>query len=99
PEAARFGPAELAEFFADRLKVLLREAGKRHDLVDAVFALGDDDLVRMVARIDALAAFLATADGANLLAGHKRASNILAAEARKESLPTGEPVRAPRAPA
>ena len=76
-------------FFADRLKVLLRDQGKRHDLVDAVFALGDDDLVRIVRRVEALDAFLATDDGANLLAGHRRASNILKAEAKKGELPTG----------
>jgi len=80
-------------FFADRLKVVLRDQGRRHDLVDAVFALGDDDLVRIAARLDALAAFLATPDGADLLAGHKRASNILAAEARKGPLPDGDPAR------
>ena len=49
---------EVLAFFADRLKVLLREEGKRHDLVDAVFALGDDDLVRIVARVEALGGFL-----------------------------------------
>jgi glycyl-tRNA synthetase beta chain len=76
-------------FFADRLKVLLRDQGKRHDLVDAVFALGDDDLVRIVRRVEALDAFLATEDGANLLAGSKRAANILRAEAKKGELPTG----------
>ncbi|MFP5296183.1 MAG: glycine--tRNA ligase subunit beta, partial [Alphaproteobacteria bacterium] len=81
--------ANLLAFFADRLKVLLRDQGKRHDLVDAVFALGDDDLVRIVRRVEALDAFLATDDGANLLAGHRRASNILKAEARKGELPTG----------
>jgi glycyl-tRNA synthetase beta chain len=70
-------------FIADRLKVQLRDQGKRHDLVDAVFALGDDDLVRIVARVEALAAFLKTEDGKNLLAGHKRATNILAAEDKK----------------
>jgi glycyl-tRNA synthetase beta chain len=74
---------ELLLFFADRLKVLLRDEGKRHDLVDAVFALGDDDLVRIVARVEALGAFLATEDGANLLAGYRRAVNILKAEAKK----------------
>ena len=77
-------------FFADRLKVLLRDQGKRHDLVDAVFALGDDDLVRIVRRVEALEAFLATDDGANLLAGYKRASNILRAEEKKGPLPTGD---------
>ena len=70
-------------FLADRLKVQLRDQGKRHDLVDAVFALGDDDLVRIVARVEALDAFLRTDDGANLLAGYKRAANILAAEEKK----------------
>ena len=73
----------LVPFFADRLKVLLRDQGKRHDLVDAVFALGDDDLVRITARVEALDAFLATEDGANLLAGYRRAVNILRAEAKK----------------
>ncbi len=81
--------ADLLAFFADRLKVLLRDQGKRHDLVDAVFALGDDDLVRIVRRVEALDAFLATEDGANLLAGYKRASNILKAEEKKGALPTG----------
>ncbi|MBU1346568.1 MAG: glycine--tRNA ligase subunit beta [Alphaproteobacteria bacterium] len=80
---------EVVAFFADRLKVLLRDQGKRHDLVDAVFALGDDDLVRIVRRVEALDAFLSTDDGANLLAGYKRASNILKAEEKKGPLPTG----------
>lgn len=90
---------DLLAFFADRLKVLLRDQGKRHDLVDAVFALGDDDLVRIVRRVEALDAFLATDDGANLLAGYKRASNILKAEEKKGPLPTGEPVALTGAPA
>ncbi|WP_260583327.1 glycine--tRNA ligase subunit beta [Sphingopyxis sp. PET50] len=65
-------------FFADRLKVQQREAGVRHDLIDAVFALGgEDDLVRLLARVKALQAFMATEDGTNLLAGYKRAANIL----------------------
>ncbi|WP_313101872.1 glycine--tRNA ligase subunit beta [Brevundimonas sp.] len=80
---------ELSAFFADRLTVLLRDQGQRHDLVAAVFALGDDDLVRIVRRVEALAAFLATDDGANLLAGYKRASNILKAEEKKGQLPQG----------
>ncbi len=86
-----YAPVErqLTAFFADRLKVLLRDQGKRHDLVDAVFALGDDDLVRIVRRVEALDAFLATDDGANLLAGYKRASNILKAEEKKGPLPVG----------
>ena len=79
----RFADADLLAFFADRLKVLLRDQGKRHDLVDAVFALGDDDLVRIVARVEALDAFLLTEDGANLLAGYRRAVNILKAETKK----------------
>ncbi|WP_436357268.1 glycine--tRNA ligase subunit beta [Brevundimonas sp. CEF1] len=80
---------EVLAFFADRLTVLLRDQGQRHDLVAAVFALGDDDLVRIVRRVEALAAFLATDDGANLLAGYKRASNILKAEEKKGPLPEG----------
>jgi len=80
---------ELLAFFADRLKVVLREQGKRHDLVDAVFALGDDDLVRIVDKVEAIDAFLKTEDGANLLAGYRRASNILKAEEKKGPLPTG----------
>jgi len=78
--------AEVLAFLADRLKMLLREQGRRHDLVDAVFALGDDDLVRIVARVEALDGFLRTEDGANLLAGYRRAVNILRAESKK----TGE---------
>lgn len=83
---------EVAAFFADRLKVLLRDQGKRHDLVDAVFALGDDDLVRIVARVEALDSFLTTEDGKNLLAGYKRAGNILKAEEKKGPLPAGPAV-------
>jgi glycyl-tRNA synthetase beta chain len=86
-------------FFADRLKVTLRDEGKRHDLVDAVFALGDDDLVRIVARVEALDGFLKTDDGANLLAGFKRAVNILKAEEKKGALPTGEAQPMASAPA
>jgi len=92
PLRKQFPPAigdELVAFFADRLKVALREQGKRHDLVDAVFALGDDDLARIVARIDALGIFLISEDGGNLLTGYRRASNILRAEERKGPLPTG----------
>ncbi|KRA70426.1 glycine--tRNA ligase subunit beta [Caulobacter sp. Root656] len=74
---------DVLAFFADRLKVTLKDQGKRHDLVDAVFALGDDDLVRIVARVEALDGFLTTDDGKNLLAGYKRASNILKAEEKK----------------
>ena len=72
---------KLTDFFADRLKVQQREAGVRHDLIDAVFALGgEDDLVRLLARVHALQAFMGTEDGANLLAGYKRAANILKKE-------------------
>jgi glycyl-tRNA synthetase beta chain len=68
----------LVLFLADRLKVQQREAGVRHDLIDAVFALGgEDDLVRLLARVKALQSFVETTDGANLLAGYKRAANIL----------------------
>jgi glycyl-tRNA synthetase beta chain len=69
------------DFVADRLKVQQREAGVRHDLIDAVFALGgEDDLVRLLARVHALQAFVITEDGTNLLAGYKRAANILKKE-------------------
>jgi glycyl-tRNA synthetase beta chain len=95
----RFASADLLAFFADRLKVLLREQGQRHDLVDAVFALGDDDLVRIVSRVDHLDRFLATEDGKNLLAGYKRAGNILKAEEKKGALPSGAPVDMPNASA
>ena len=73
---------ELLDFFADRLKVQQREAGVRHDLIDAVFALGgEDDLVRLLARVTALQVFVETGEGANLLAAYKRAANILKKEA------------------
>lgn len=75
---------DLLTFFADRLKQYLRDHGARHDLIDAVFALGEDDLVLIVKRVEALAAFLETEDGANLLAGYKRAANILKAEEKKD---------------
>jgi glycyl-tRNA synthetase beta chain len=78
---------ELLDFFADRLKVHLRERGVRHDHVEAVFALGeDDDLVRLIARVDALSEFLSTDDGENLLAAYKRASSIVAIEEKKEGV-------------
>jgi glycyl-tRNA synthetase beta chain len=77
----------LITFFADRLKVHLRSSGVRHDLIAAVFALGDeDDLVRLVSRVEALTRFLESDDGANLLAAHKRASNIVAIEEKKDSV-------------
>lgn len=74
----------LLSFFADRLKQYLRDQGKRHDLIDAVFALGEDDLVAITNRVDALQSFLGSEDGANLLAGFKRAANILKAEEKKD---------------
>ncbi len=72
---------ELMEFFAERLKVQQREAGVRHDLIDAVFALGgEDDLVRLLARVNALQPFVETEDGGDLLTAYKRAANILKKE-------------------
>jgi glycyl-tRNA synthetase beta chain len=77
---------DLLDFFADRLKVHLREEGIRHDYISAIFALGgEDDLVRLMSRVDALSGFLATEDGGNLLAAYKRASNIVAIEEKKDS--------------
>ncbi|WP_300116366.1 glycine--tRNA ligase subunit beta [Sphingobium sp.] len=84
-------PRKVLDFFADRLKVQQKEAGVRHDLIDAVFALGgEDDLVRLLARVKALQSFVATDDGATLLAGYKRAANIL----KKESPPSVTPAKA-----
>jgi glycyl-tRNA synthetase beta chain len=83
--AASLEVAELLEFFADRLKVHLREKGVRHDLISAVFAVGgEDDLVRLLARVDALAAFLASEDGADLLTAFRRAANIVRIEEKKD---------------
>jgi glycyl-tRNA synthetase beta chain len=89
-DPGRNGPPDLSmqlsDFFADRLKVQQREAGVRHDLIDAVFAAkdkdgaGEDDLVRLLARVKALQAFVDTPEGADLLAGYKRAANILKKE-------------------
>ncbi|MCX5520036.1 glycine--tRNA ligase subunit beta [Kaistia defluvii] len=76
--------ADLIAFFADRLKVQLRDQGARHDLVDAVFGLGNQDDVQLIARrVEALGTFLETEDGKNLLAGYRRAANILKAEEKK----------------
>ena len=81
------GARDLLSFFGDRLKVQLREQGARHDLVDAVFALeGQDDLVTTVRRVEALAKFLDSDDGKNLLAGYKRATNIIRIEEKKDRL-------------
>ena len=77
---------DLLAFFADRLKVYLRDKGARHDLIDAVFALpGQDDLLMVVRRVEALGAFLQTDDGKNLLAGYRRAANILRIEEKKDA--------------
>ncbi len=84
-ELRKIVAAELMEFFADRLKIQLREQGARHDLVDAVFALGgQDDLVLIVRRVEALGRFLDTEDGRNLLAGYKRATNIIRIEEKRD---------------
>jgi len=97
-EAAGLKGTDLLSFFADRLKVQLREQGARHDLVDAVFALdarsaegttdtdeGQDDLLLIVRRVEALGRFLDTEDGKNLLAGYKRAANIIRIEEKKDA--------------
>jgi glycyl-tRNA synthetase beta chain len=78
-------PQELLDFFADRLKVHLREKGVRHDLISAVFEVGgEDDLVRLLARVEALGDFLATDDGANLLTAYRRAANIVRIEEKRD---------------
>jgi glycyl-tRNA synthetase beta chain len=85
-EAAEVLVLDILSFLVDRLKVQLRDQGRRHDLVEAALSDGgafDDDIVRIVARVEALDAFLKTEDGANLLAGYKRAANILSAEEKK----------------
>lgn len=75
---------DLLAFFHDRLKVTLRDAGARHDLVDAVITADSDDILEVTRRVDALTALLGSDDGQNLLAGYKRAANILAAEEKKD---------------
>lgn len=86
PDSSRDKVArEVLDFFADRLKAHLRDKGVRHDLVSAVFALGDeDDLVRLMARVQALANFLSSDDGANLLVAYRRAANIVRIEEKKD---------------
>ncbi|HVU40005.1 MAG TPA: glycine--tRNA ligase subunit beta, partial [Xanthobacteraceae bacterium] len=87
--------SDLLFFFADRLKVQLREQGARHDLVDAVFALGDqDDLLLIARRVEALGKLLDTEDGKNLLAGQKRAANIIRIEEKKDNRDYTEPPKA-----
>jgi glycyl-tRNA synthetase beta chain len=88
-----FDSDDMMDFFADRLKVHLREHGTRHDLISAVFALGgEDDLVRLMARVDALTGFLGTEDGANLLTAYKRAANIVRIEEKKDGAGYGDDV-------
>ncbi|MGF6230009.1 glycyl-tRNA synthetase beta chain [Inquilinus ginsengisoli] len=78
---------DLLSFIADRLKVAMREKGVRHDLIDAVFAVGgEDDLLRLLGRVDALAAFLGSEDGANLLTAYRRAGNIGRIERKKDGM-------------
>jgi glycyl-tRNA synthetase beta chain len=81
--------ADLLSFFHDRLKVYLRDQGARHDLIDAVITLQSDDLLQIVRRVEALGSFLDSEDGRNLLAGTKRAANILAAEEKKKTAVSG----------
>jgi glycyl-tRNA synthetase beta chain len=93
PEITEIVLNELLSFIADRLKVALREKGTRHDLIDAVISLGnEDDLVRLVARVEALQAFLKIDDGANLLVAYRRAANILRDEEKRDKTTyDGEP--------
>ena len=98
---AKLLAASLLAFFADRLKVYLREKGARHDLIDAVFALpGQDDLLMIVRRVEALGRLLDTEDGKNLLTGYRRAANILRAEEKKDGAEafTGKHVQTTLAP-
>ena len=90
---------DLLAFILDRLKVYLKDKGVRHDHIDAVLNQHGDDLVAIVARIEALQAFLTTDDGENLMAGYKRAANILKSEAKKGDLPTGAPTKPEQAEA
>ncbi|WP_026941558.1 glycine--tRNA ligase subunit beta [Hellea balneolensis] len=80
----------LLTFILDRLKVYLRDKGVRHDIIESVLGSGEDDLVAIVNRVTALQSFLGTSEGENLLAGYKRAANILKAEAKKGDLPSGD---------
>lgn len=101
PQGVRSGAdvaAEILDFFTDRLKVQLREDGRNHEVIDAVLANKDDDMVRVVGRIDALDRVLQSSQGQDALAAHKRAANILAAEAKKGALPQGEAEILPGAP-
>ncbi|MDV7339196.1 glycine--tRNA ligase subunit beta [Terasakiella sp. A23] len=87
--------AQLLHFFADRLKVYLKDKGVAHDLITAIFAKGDeDDLVRLMARVDALKAFLDSDDGANLVAAYRRATNIVRIEEKKDDVKYNDAVEA-----
>lgn len=93
-----FASDELLSFFAERLKVQMREKGVRHDVVDAVLALGtEDDLVRLLARVEAVQGFLSTEDGKNLLTAYGRAANIVRAEEKKDKALAAQIAAAPDA--
>ncbi len=96
-KGVRLDPDDLLVFFADRLKVHLKEKGVRHDLIAAVFALGgEDDLVRLMARVEALSSFLESDDGANLLTAFNRVVNIVAIEEKKDGKSYGGKVNRKR---
>lgn len=98
PLKSFFKQDDLLEFFAERLKVQMREKGVRHDVVDAVLALGgEDDLVRLLARVQAVQGFLASEDGRNLLTAYGRAANIVRAEEKKDKALAARIVAAPDA--
>ncbi|MEO8713571.1 MAG: DALR anticodon-binding domain-containing protein, partial [Acetobacteraceae bacterium] len=83
---------DIMEFLAERLRIQLRNAGERHDVLGAAFAVGADDVIpRLLARTEAIAALLGTEDGANLLTGFRRAANILRIEDRKDGPHHGAP--------
>ncbi|WP_338607527.1 glycine--tRNA ligase subunit beta [Pelagibacterium nitratireducens] len=87
---------DLLSFFHDRLKVSLRDSGTRHDLVDAVISSDSDDILQIVSRVNALGSLLAAEDGKALLAGYKRAANILTAEEKKDGRAYADPIDAAR---
>lgn len=89
---------EILDFFIDRIKVQLKEEGQRFDIIDAVLAQQDDDVVRVTLKCAALSDILATSEGEDMMAAYKRVANILAAEAKKGALPAGEPVAKDDAP-
>ncbi|RMD89502.1 MAG: glycine--tRNA ligase subunit beta, partial [Alphaproteobacteria bacterium] len=90
-KAVQLAAADLLAFFAERLKVQQRAKGVRHDLIDAVFSLGgEDDLMRLLKRVAALQDFIATEDGVHLLAGYKRAANIVRIEEKRDKVRYGE---------